>query len=176
MNSSQIGSSVALILTLVLGLAGTWWWQQSIVSLKHDEVHPVSWEQVKTDYPIPTESSEPAKLSPETAQAIVRMNPFSPKRHLGAPTPAGTSAPPDLSGTGAQDAGQVKFAYRGRINLGNRQRAIVEDTTVHKTYFLEVGQEVAGFKVLDIAENRVVLPNLQTNEELMVSLASTASP
>jgi hypothetical protein len=68
-------------------------------------------------------------------------------------------------------AASPKFVYKGRINVGSRQRAILEDAAARKTYFLEVGQAVAGFKVLDIAENRVVLSDPQTNQEVVVSLS-----
>ena len=60
--------------------------------------------------------------------------------------------------------------------MGNQQRAIVEEGASHKTYFLQVGQTVAGFKVLDIGQKQVVLSNLATQEELVVSLASLTAP
>ena len=133
-----------------------------------------SWAHVQEQYPIPQEPPEAPKLSPETTEAIIAANPFSPKRR---------SAPPAVeSGTGDGGTPQPaeppkpKFTFKGLIKLGNRSRAIVEDTVNHKTYFLEVGQEVAGFKVLDIAEKQVVLSDLLTREEVVVSIAPKATP
>ena len=122
---------------------------------------------------MPPELTDAQKVSPEIFEAIISANPFSPVRRIATPSgesrpgegPAELTAPP-----------KPQFAYKGLIKLGNRQRAILEETTTHKTHFLEVGQEVAGFKVLDIAENRVVLSDPQTKEELVVSVASKASP
>ena len=112
-------------------------------------------------------------LSTETVEALVRANPFSPQRRLKPPPSGGETG----GGSGEPVAApKPKFFFKGRIDLGKRQRAIVEDTTSHKTYFLEVGQEVAGFKVLDIAENRVVLSDLQTKQEVVVSLSLRESP
>ena len=69
-------------------------------------------------------------------------------------------------------SGPPQFIYKGRINLGKKQRAVIEETTAKKTYFLEVGQAVAGFKVLDIQEKQVILSDPQTSKEVAVSLAS----
>jgi hypothetical protein len=128
---------------------------------------------VEEQYPMPAELGDAQKLSPEVFEAIMAANPFSSVRRLKPPTDASTpegglrvpTAPP-----------APQFVFKGLIKFGNRQRAILEDVTTRKTYFLEVGQEVAGFKVLDIAENRVVLSDPQTKEEIVVSVASKASP
>ena len=124
---------------------------------------------------MPGPMQEPPMLSQEMADAVVRADPFSPQRRLVPPPATGGTGDREGSGDGGQPP-QPAFTYKGRVHLGQRQRAIVEETTTRKTYFLEVGQEVAGFKVLDIAENQVVLSNLHTHEEVVVSLTTTALP
>jgi len=128
---------------------------------------------VEEQYPMPSELEEAPKLSPEMFETILAANPFSSDRRLKPPTDTAAS------GGGPRSPARPatpQFVYKGLIKFGNRQRAILADLTTGKTHFLEVGQEVAGFKVLDIAENRVVLSDPQTTEELVVSIASKASP
>ena len=169
---SKTLSEFSSILTvgLVLITAVVWRWQADVFRAPRDEVKRESWEGVKDTYPMPKENAEPPQLSSDLAESVVRANPFSPKRRLvpAAGGPSGSDA--------ASKPATPRFLYKGRINLGQRQRAIVEETTAHKTYFLEVGQEVAGCKVLDIAENRVVLSDPQTRQEIIVSLTAPGSP
>ena len=150
--------------------AVTWWWQAGVFRARRVDVPPEAWQQVKDDYPLSPDAQEPSILSSKVAEDVIRANPFSPKRH---------QQPPKAEVEGAAQSAQPpspKFVYKGHINVGQHQRAIVEDTANHKTYFLEVGQEVTGFKVLDIAENRVVLSDLQTKEDLVVSLSAAKTP
>lgn len=115
-------------------------------------------------------------VTSNTLEAVVLANPFSSKRRA-APVPSDSSEIPADAAPGTPDAKpQPTFVYKGRIALGDRSRAIVEDRTTQKTYFVEVGQEVAGFKVLDMTENRVVLSDLQTRQEVVVSLTSSSPP
>lgn len=168
------GPSVGLMI-LLLGLtAATWWWQ-----LRVFRPSPTERPSAPRDHgPTPSMSGAPEQapslFSKDMADAIIRANPFSPQRRAISQPPDGSSGGPE--GQAVSPAAQPRFSYKGRIQLGARQRAILEDTTSHKTYFLEVGQEVTGFKVLDIAENRVVLSNDHTHEEVVVPLASTALP
>ena len=60
--------------------------------------------------------------------------------------------------------------------MGAVRRAIVEDAANKKTYFLQVGQEVAGFKVLDIDESQVILSDLNTQKQMVVSRSLATSP
>lgn len=172
MSDRSLGTTLALPLSLVVLTAATWWWQTSIVRTRPADAQHERWDRLKEEYPIPAPGVEMPQLSEETVETVVRANPFSPKRHLPPPTTPGGG-----SGTALEpiEPAKPQFVYKGRINLGTRQRAIVEDTSGHKTYFLEVGQAVAGFKVLDIAENRVVLSDPQTKEEVVVSLATPTS-
>ena len=172
MTSARISPAPSIFLTLALAAAaiGVGWWQQRVRHAPVEGIAGDPWDKVKAQYPLPDEALEVPRLSPEAAASLVEANPFSPKRRF---------VPPAV-GTGTQTGGveqppEPVFAYKGRINLGKRQRAVVEDTTTKKTYFLEVGQEVAGFKVLDISESEVLLSDLTTNEELVISLTSSKS-
>ena len=167
-----VGSfAVPIGLTMVAGAA--WWWQSTVLHSAPVAPAAISWKHVQEQYPMPSEPEEAQKLSPETFEAIMAANPFSSDRRL---KPAGDTATSEGGSSGPTAAPTPQFVFKGLIKFGNRQRAILEDVTTHKTHFLEVGQEVAGFKVLDIAENRVVLSDPQTNKELVVSIASKASP
>ena len=170
MSKTMSELSSMLTVGLILITAVVWRWQADVFRAPRDEVKRESWEGVKDTYPMPKESADSPQLSSDLAESVVRANPFSPKRRL-VPAAAGG---PSGSETASKPAAP-RFLYKGRINLGQRQRAIVEETTAHKTYFLEVGQEVAGCKVLDIAENRVVLSDSQTKQEIVVSLAAPES-
>jgi hypothetical protein len=167
-----VGSSVIPI-ALTVAAAAAWGWQSAVLHSKPPATAVMAWTHVQEHYPMPAEPGDAQKLSPEVFEAIMAANPFSSVRRLKRPTDAAASegGAPALTAAPAP-----QFVYKGLIKFGNRQRAILEDVTTHKTHFLEVGQEVAGFKVLDIAENRVVLSDPQTKEELVVSIASKASP
>ena len=170
------GSSVGLAVALVIVAVATWSWHADVVRSRPAEVPKEPWDRVTTAYPISDDSlaAKAAAFSSEMLDAMVQANPFSPKRRLGAlPSGGGTDG---AGPSGPAQAAIPHFTYKGRVQLGNRQRAIMEETVTGKTYFLEVGQEVAGFKVLDIAENRVVLSDPQTNKEVVVSLVSRSAP
>jgi len=158
-----------LAMLLALGAGGAWQWQRTVFQAKRIELTSESWDRVKQDYPM-AESAPSTEWPADVAEAVLKANPFSPQRR-----------PVAAKGEGGAEGGSLptpappkpQFAFKGQINLGQRKRAILEDLSAHKTYFLEVGQEVAGFKVLDIGENQVVLSDPQTREEVAVSLASS---
>ena len=171
---SSSGTMLLLPISVTLLAVGTWWWRATVFRSQRVHLPGERWEEVQQSYPLPQETQETQSVSSAIAEAVLQANPFSPKRR---------EAPPPTDGSEAGGAhGEAaappppKFIYKGHINLGKRQRAIVEDVNNHKTHFLEVGQEVVGFKVLDISENRVVLSDLQTNEEVVLSLTATPSP
>ncbi len=165
-DSPLTAMALALILTVVAG--GVWSWQRGVAKGKGDEIKPEAWELVTQQYPTDETVRDAPALSSQMFDKAVQANPFSPSRRAAA-APAPTTGPAAGPATGSPPAPQ--FIYKGRINMGTRTRAIVEDTAAKKTYFLEVGQEVTGFKVLDIEENRVVLSDAQSNKEVVVSLA-----
>ena len=165
------GTFIAIAATLLAITAGTWRWQAAVHrgdrrALIKDE----AWERVKNEYPVPLASASTPMISQDLMNALIRANPFSPQRRVVAPPSQAANHGP--SGPMVSEAAAPAFLYKGRIDLGQRQRAIVEDLTTHKTHFLEVGQEVAGFKVLDIAQNQVVLSDPLTHVELVVLLAA----
>lgn len=172
--SPSVGTAVVLATVLAMLTLGVWSWQRSVFRSQQADVKTDPWKKVESDYPITQELPPVPKLSVERVDAVIRANPFSPARRSAAqPTEGG---PASAGQAVVEEPDVAQFVYKGRINLGNRQRAIVEDTGSHKTYFLEVGQAVAGFKVLDIAENRVVLLDPSTNQEVVVSMATPSSP
>ena len=170
---SAVGPSVALALALVAATAAVWWWQISVFRTPQVDVREEMWKRVKDEYPIVNDNQPTASFSLENAAAVARANPFSPTRHV-----VPRSVPEGKEGGGGE-AGEFltpRFIYRGHIRVGQSQRAILEDAATKKTHFLEVGQEVAGFKVLDIAQQQVVLWNVKTQERVVVSLVSATSP
>ncbi len=165
-----VAGAAGLLFLVMIAAA---WWRFSLVRTRSDALPREAWERVKERYPLPMDAAPAEALTPETAASLVEANPFSPQRR-NVPPPSDQSSGGNASIAQAPPA--PKFAYKGRVHLGARQRAVIEETTGGKTYFLEVGQEVAGFKVLDIDEKRVLLSDPQTHEEVAVSLTSAASP
>ena len=167
------GPSVPLTVVLAALAVGAWWWRAAVLQRQPTGLERDPWEHVRARYPHLEEDTAAASLSAEVFDAVVRANPFSSKRRA--------VPPPEASGeegseVAASEPGKPQFSYKGRIALGSRQRAIVEDLSAKKTHFLEVGQEVAGFKVLDIEESRVLLSDLRTNEEVVLPIVTSSSP
>ena len=162
----------AAALVVVAALVGAW--RFSIRPGAKQAMPSEAWQRIKEEYPLPAKQASDIALPTETFTSVLKANPFSPKRRQ-VPEQAGQAAGGDSS-TGATQPPAPKFVYKGRMQLGSRQRAILEDSAAQKTYFLEVGQAVASFKVLDIDEKRVLLSETQTHEEVAVPLASTADP
>lgn len=161
---------LALCMAALAGVAG--WWRLTAPRAQRVVIPSEAWEHVTTQYPLPPEPGNPTRLAPELFEAVVRANPFSPQRRFVPPPP---EVPAAGGSTEEPPAPPPTFVYKGRIDLGNRKRAIMVDLTTKKTHFLEVGQEVAGFKVLDITETQVLLSNAHTGEELVVAIASKTS-
>lgn len=169
----NVRGSVAVSVLVAAGItmvaATTWWWQANLPS-DDPVVDIATWHEAKKRYPSP-KSIEFTTLPPEMLQGIILGNLFSPDRGL-VITQEGSQGNTDQQATEPAEPKEPIFIYKGNVKLGSRLRAIVEDVGIGKTYFLEVGQEVAGYKVLDIAENRVVLSHPKTNEEIEVVRAS----
>jgi hypothetical protein len=169
----RITSVPAVASAVLLGAAalGAWWWRAVAFRGAREEVVSESWQRFKEEWPLPEPSPEPPAISVETIDIAVRANPFSPQRRRvqAASSGTGEAAEPPIERIAPH------FVYKGRINLGQRQRAVLEETTTQKTHFVETGQTVAGFKVLDITEDQVVLSDLQTREDVLVPLVSSAA-
>ena len=175
MSRSTSSSAIAMAGILAVTAVAAWVWRATLVHARRMQLPPESWEQVKQQYPLPEAMTSVASLSVEAAQELLHINPFSPQRRpLSEPSQTSGASAGSAEGPAAPQA--PAFLYKGRVFMGDQQRAIVEEGRIHKTYFLQVGQTVAGFKVLDIGQKQVVLSNLATQEELVVSLASSAAP
>ena len=153
----------------VLLLAGAaWGWQRT--ALMHHVSAPLAvepWEQVRDRFPMPLAFDLATETPMSLLQAVVRANPFSSqRRQVSERAQAGARAG---SGSGATPLPPA-FIYKGRVLLGSVKRAILEDAVAKKTYFLQIGQEVAGFKVLDISETQVVLSPPGSKEPFTLSL------
>jgi hypothetical protein len=164
---ASTGPSVALAVGLVVAAAAIVRWRSAVVHAQRVEVTGESWEHIKDDYPPLPEPSEPPAPAAEIFDAILRANPFSPDR-----LPVSAAEDGEGQGRAVNPAASApitpQFLYKGHIDLGKRQRAVVEETTAGKTYFLEVGQEVAGFKVLDISQTEVVLSDVKTDQQIVI--------
>lgn len=143
-------------------------WYAGLARAKHAELPPESWDLVKQQYPMPKEEPTPEGLSSAMVNAMVQANPFSSQRRV-ASMPIG-AGPSMASPSGELASTKPVFVYKGRVTMGQQARAILEDASIKKTYFLQVGQEVAGFKVLDITESQVVLSTPQSAEPLIITL------
>ena len=163
--------AAAVTLVIVAALVGAW---RFSIRPGAKAIPVEAGQRIKEEYPLPAKQASDIALPTETFTAVLEANPFSPQRRQ-VPEQAGQAAGGD-SGAGTAQPPAPKFVYKGRMQLGSRQRAILEDSAIQKTYFLEVGQAVASFKVLDIDEKRVLLSETQTHEEVAVPLASTAGP
>lgn len=169
----------ALMRSLVFGavcgavLVGSWGWRHAVIKAVPPAVPKESWEHVREQFPMPPDPSEPGRLTKETVDAVLQADPFLPDRGK---QPVVSGAQPGNTESGPATVETPTFAYKGRIALGQRQRAILEQLQTHKTHFLEVGQEVAGFKLLDIQDDRVILSDPQTHEEISILLSSKRKP
>ena len=93
--------------------------------------------------PVALQRSEPF----ESLKPLVEQDPFARVQTAGAAAPSAAPPPPAAS----------LYLYRGRILMGGKQLAIIESVASKDTVFVAVGQELDGLKVVDIAEERVVL-------------------
>ena len=161
--SDAIVTSVLLVAAMV----GAWRWQQAIAQQQSIGTVAESWQHVQERFPMPEESKPSPELPTAMLQEVIRANPFAAQRRQ-VPQPG-----PGSPGGGSAAPGQPalpQFVYKGRITMGAGQRAVIEEIVTKKTYFLQIGQEVAGFKVLDISETQVVLSQPGIQESLTLRL------
>ena len=149
-------------------VAGAWLWRQEMAHELRPSLLPEAWEQVRTQFPLPSSLQDPANAADNQLQAIVRANPFSPQRRSA--TQGESTGDGGAASVRPAASASPQFVYKGRVVLGANARAVVEDLTAKKTYFLQVGQEVAGCKVLDISETQVVLSVPRSEEPLVLKL------
>ena len=153
---------------ILMGLSSAAWsWRQAIRHHQSPAVETERWEHVRKLFPEPQPLEMPSETGAETLQSVVHANPFSRlRRHLTkeASETAGSSTPTEPV--------PPQFVFKGRMVMGTKERGILEDRQQKKTYFVQTGQEVAGFSVVAIAEDQIVLSNRKTNEELRIPLTS----
>ncbi len=169
-----VGPPVALAASLAVVAVAVVQWRSAAVRTERVELTGESWDRVREEFPILAEPSEGIpEAEPGWLDAVLNANPFSPQRR-----PVSAEEAEQTAGGGAGDSAGApvtpQFLYKGHINLGQRQRAVVEETTTEKTYFLEVGQEVAGFKVLDISQAQVVLSDVKTAQQIIIKRKAEA--
>ena len=162
--------AIATALVCMVIAAGAWVWQSHVQATQPKPVATEPWQHVKEQLPMPSPLEDASAVSTDALQAVVQANPFSPLRR-NVPKPAESEA----NRSPSKPAAPV-FSYKGRVVMGTKQRGILEDAQQKKTFFVQAGQDVAGFNVKEITEDHVVLTNLQTKEELMVGLASKIAP
>ncbi len=160
--------AIAAAGTLALLALMSWSWRSRVAHSSALDVPPQVWDHVRGQFPMPPAQEAAESDSSEALAGLVEANPFSSQRRQVLEGQANDREAPGPAGPA--------FLYKGRIQLGARQRAIVEDRATGKTYFLEVGQEVAGHKVLDITEDRVILSAPDTQEHLELLLLPQSSP
>ena len=129
------------------------------------------WEHIQNDFPMPEPFKEASEASETLLQAVVHANPFSMQRQPPPPTATATDQTP----APASQPPPPQFVYKGRVLIGAKQRAILEETQSKKTYFLQVGQEVVGFSVREISESQVILFDPTANKDVVVGLAPKIS-
>mgnify|MGYP001585531498 FL=1 len=168
MKDTPIESIVVAALLAGVSL-GAWQWQRTLSARQPSAVVTERWEHVRELFPPPEPFRIPSETAPETWQGLLRANPFSrARRHV--PPPA-TEAPAGAS----QEPQPPQFVFKGRVTMGTKERGILEDRRQKKTHFVQVGQDVLGFRVMEITEDRMVLSDVKTNERVDVPLASKAA-
>lgn len=158
----------AIVLAVVC--AGTsltaWQWQRAMQQRQPSALVSEHWEHVHELFPAPDPFRLPSDTAPEVLQGVVRANPFSRGRRHVPPPPSGAAE-------GAPEKPlPPQFAFKGRVVMGTKQRAVLEDRRAKKTHLVQAGQEIEGFTVVEIAEDHVVLSNHKTAEQLNIPLAS----
>ena len=75
----------------------------------------------------------------------------------------------------APSPAEATLRFRGRVVLGGRQMAVIESTDAHETFFVGVGQEIQGLKVVDITEERVIVSKTP-DQQITLRLADESRP
>ena len=163
----------ALAVVLSGAAGGVWLWDRALVARTAPVVTDASPREIRERLPIPSAFQLPDEEGSVLLRAAAETNPFSSKR--GEPPPASPAAGGGGSTVQAAPPAPI-FVFKGIVAMGAIRRAIVEDAASKKTYFLQVGQEVAGFKVLDIDESQVLLSDLNTQKQMAVSRSPATGP
>lgn len=144
-------ATAGLLLVLVVTLMVTRQQQAKDAHRSWGELpRPPEERELQRAFPVPPLALEQLQATEDfTAYApLLEQDPFA---RIQTATPS-TDAPEPVA---APMESQLHF--RGRVVMGQRQVAVIEVESSHETLFVGVGQEVDGLKVIDIAEDRVVL-------------------
>lgn len=161
--------TAALLLVLVATLVVT---RQQQAKDAHRNVgalpRPPEERELERSFPVPPLSLEALQRTEDfTAYTpLLEHDPFV--RIQTAPSEQGAAPAPLETPVASQ------LAFRGRVVLGTRQVAVIEVESSHETFFVGIGQDVEGFKVIDIAEERVVLSK-SPEEQVTLRLAEEAT-
>ena len=168
MNALPLSALVGALVWLVFATAA-WLWQRTTLDRLERPVAQEPWEHVRERFPTEEAMKPASAVSEAWLQVVTHANPFSSKRREAA---SSTQINPSQSAatTTPSPPPPALFLYKGRLQMGSKQRAVLEDMTGKKTYFAEAGQIVAGCEVLEIHDDRVLLLNQQTGETLTVAL------
>lgn len=168
MKNSPVESIVLAGVLAGVSLAA-WQWQRTLPARQPSTAVTERWEHVRELFPPPEPVRIPSETASETWQGLLRANPFSrARRHV--PPPAA-----EASAGAPKEPLPPQFVFKGRVAMGTKERGILEDRQQKKTHFVQVGQDVLGFRVVEIGEDRIVLSDVKTNERVDVPLASKAA-
>lgn len=146
-------------------------WQRAVFQRQKIPRLTEPWEHVQNEFPLPEPLKETSEVSEPLLQAVLHANPFSRERQPVVPAPTVG----DQAALTPPTPPPPQFVYKGRVLMGTMQRAIIQETQSKKTYFLQVGQEVAGFTVREISESQVVLFDPSASQEVVLPISSKAS-
>jgi hypothetical protein len=161
-------SNLFFTLTSAILSVAAWQWYASTKTQPPVSLETQKWELVRERFPMPDRSGELSGAKAVALESMVSSDPFSPMR--GQATQQASEENTQTTATNLPEPQHAKFVYKGRILMGNSERAILEDLTTGKTYFLQVGQEVEGHKVLDILDTAVVLLPVFSKEPITLNL------
>ncbi|MBI3323744.1 MAG: hypothetical protein HYZ92_00500 [Candidatus Omnitrophica bacterium] len=167
LNSFPWSAIVAAVVWLVVA-AGAWVWERGAIAKMKPPAVQEPWQHVQERFPVIEALPSAPAVSEAWLQAVTQANPFSPKRReLVQPPQANPTQP-----IAAPAPLAPVFVYKGRVLMGAKTRAVLQDANTKKTSFVEEGQQVAGFQVVAITEEEVTLSNHETGEQVTVHLAT----
>ena len=62
----------------------------------------------------------------------------------------------------------VRFIYRGKAKLKNKEVVVIEDTLKQETVFLGKGEKIEDLVLNDFSDNRIILQNINSGQEIII--------
>mgnify|MGYP001559193147 CR=1 FL=1 len=167
------GREAAIVAAVLLVcLLATWLWRSAVLRRAHSLTSPEPWRGVMAKFPMPSDAPDVPEPAETPWADVLTANPFSPQR-----TPPPSSGEPAAQAQGAVNAASSPlFVYKGHIAVGKASRAILEETRTKQTYFAQPGQSVAGFLILEVTEERVVLQPPNGAEPIVLQVVGSRAP